>query len=255
MGSGEGENSSSDVRERLTAAWQNHRIAEACGILMDEVLPRCLKWLLNGFVHQGVSYEDAEDCFDDAVEGLLKRDASQVDDPYNYVFTCAKNAALDLLRERKHLVCYDPDWEGREDDAAQEAEGDAGQAATRWSPDALNIVLEAALDVEITARDEQLRNIFGIALPRLAPARRRLVEVLLDLGTDITNAALADLMGRYGKKIPKIVEGSALERLQGRLVAAHELGINFDDLLVPTPEAWARKPMIPSPEEDIDPVL
>ncbi len=250
MGSSEDENGSSDVKGRLTAAWEGHSTAEACGILVNEVMARCITWLLNRFGHQGISYEDAEDCFNEGVEGILKRQPGQIADPYNYVFTSANNAALDILQERKHLVRYDPDWEGNEDDAPKSDGDGAQQPRPSWSEEALQIVAEAALDDEVTARGDYLRNIFDVTLPKLAPARRLLVEVLLDHGANISNAVLAELMNRSETAV-KSLKSRTLDDLRSFLpVAAQELGINFDQLLAPTAEAWVRKPVLPSPEED-----
>ena len=243
----------SDVAERLNNAWHSHNIAEACGILMDDVMPRCLKWLLNGFGHQGVSHEDTEDCFNDAVEGLLKRDPSKVNNPYNYVFTSAKNTALDLLRERKHLVRYNPEWDGSEEHVGDDADGSARRSTLGWHADILQIITEAVLDAEVTARGDQLRAVFGITLPKLAPARRRLIELFLDRGADITNATLAGFMNRSETAL-KSLKSRTFDDLRDLLpLSAHELGINFYHFLAPSPEISVRRPSFPSPEEDIEP--
>ena len=101
-----GEESTQDLKSRLDTAWKGEKIAESCGILIEEVMPRCARWLLNKF--RPLSQEDCEDCFNDGVEGLLKQEPGQVNDPYNYLFTSAKNSALDIIRERKLIVRYDP---------------------------------------------------------------------------------------------------------------------------------------------------
>jgi DNA-directed RNA polymerase specialized sigma24 family protein len=202
-----------------------------------------------------VSQEDAEDCFDAAVEGLLKRDSGQVGDPYNYVFTSAKNAALDLLRERKLLVRYDPEWEGNTDDLNGDDGGGPMGPPPEWFTESLRVIAEAVLEVEISARDEQLRAAFGITLLKLAPNRRRLVEILLDRGTDITNAALADLMGRSETALKSLKSRTFGDLRELLPVAAHELGINLDDLLAPPPEISFRRPALPSSDEDIEPVV
>ena len=183
-----------DTKERLSTAWFNGSTAEALGILNDDVRRWCVRWLVSRFGHQGISEEDAEDCFSDAMEGLLNREASKVSDPYNYVFTGAKNAALDILDERKRLVRRNPEWEGQEDDIDEYGGESVASTPSAWSARDLLIVTEATLDIEVSGRTEQLRDLYRFVLPKLNPARRRLVEVLLERGADISYAALADVM-------------------------------------------------------------
>ena len=137
-----------DVRARLQAAWSSGRIQETCGLLVENARPRCIAWLLNRF--SSISTEDAEDCYDAAIDGVLRRGPEKVRDVYNYLFTSARNAALDLVQERKHFVSFDPEWiEGASDDR-------------------LLIIAEAALDEELTVRVDQLRKLYALTLPRLA---------------------------------------------------------------------------------------
>ena len=165
-----------DIKERLVLAWQGQTIYDLCGILIEEARPRCIRWLLGQFGHQRISYEDAEDCFDGAVEGLLKRDPSQVTDPYNYVFTSAKNATLDILRERKPLVKYDPEWEGQEDDTGKDDGEVTRPQSAAWLADGLLTITEATLDIEVTARTEQLRAVYRLVLPHWRPTEDVLLE-------------------------------------------------------------------------------
>ena len=242
--------STPDLKLRLAEAWKVDNIAETCGVLVDEVRPRCVKWLLSSF--SNLSIEDCEDCFNDGVEGLLKRKPEHVNDPYNYVFTSAKNAAFDILRERKLIVQYNPDWYGDEDSTEYWSEG-AQSSNASWPTEAMLIVAEVALDVEIaeiTVRDEQLRTAFQATLPKLVPNRRRLVEVLLEHGANIANAVLADIMDSTETAV-KSLKSRTFDDLRHLIpVAAGELGINFDILLAPEPEALVRNPVIPSEEDD-----
>ena len=242
----------SDLKERLTSAWHSQSTNLTCGILVEEVMPRCVRWLVNRY--QGLSYEDSEDCFHEAVEGLLKRASHKIDDPYNYVFTSAKNVALDLLRERKNIVHYDPEWEGSQD-ADNYGTGRAKGVDTRKHVGTLQVITEAVLDSEISVRDQQLRDVFDITLPKLAPARRRLLELLMDRGADITNAALAELMGITETAL-KSLKSRTFRDLRDLLpTVAESLGVNFDHLLSPPPEVLFRRPSVPSPDDDVEPTL
>ena len=121
-----------------------------------------------------------------------------------------------------------------------------------WTFEGMLIVAEAALDVELTAKDEQLQAIFRAALPKLARNRRRLAEVLLQHGATITNAVLADIMEQSQTAIKSLKSRTFYDLRRLLPVSADELGINFDTLLAPEPEVWVRNPVIPSEEEDVD---
>ena len=255
MGLDEKEFGTPDTKERLGIAWRIGPTAEAWGILNEEVRRWCVGWIIGNFGHQGISEEDAEDCFSEAMEGLLKRAPIQVTDPYNYVFASAKNAALDILRERKPLIRRDPEWDGQEDELDEHAGETGVSKPTAWLADGLLVITEATLDIEVTARTEQLRAVYRLALPKLAPNRRRLVEVLLDRGTDMSIAALADIMG-CSESALKSLKSRAIADLRELLpLAAQQLGINLDSLLSPVPEALIRLPVLPTTEEDIEPIL
>ena len=215
-----------DVRKRLQAAWSSDRIHEACGILVDDVRPRCIGWLLNRF--SSISKEDAEDCVDAAIESVLRRGSEKVNDVYNYLFTSAKNKALDLVEERKHFARYDPEWiEGASDGR-------------------LLVIAEAALDEEITVRGDQLRKLYALTFPKLAPRRRRLAKLLLEDGTGSSNEILAEMMGT-SKAALKSLKSRTLSDLRRLLsISADELGIDFEQLVSPPPEVLSGRPSLPS---------
>ena len=214
------------MRERLQAAWSSGRIHEACGFFVDDVRPRCIGWLLNRF--SSISKEDAEDCFDAAIDSVLRRDPEKVNDVYNYLFTSARNNALDLVQERRHLARFDPEWiEGASDDR-------------------LLVVAEAALDEELTVRVDQLRRLYALTLPRLAPRRRRLTELLLVDGVGSSNEELAEMMG-ISKEALRSLKSRTLSDLRRLLpISADELEINFEQVLSPPPEVLSAQPFSPS---------
>ena len=241
-----------DVKSRLIDAWKAGKIAATCGVLVDEVSQRCVQWLLRKFHSQGLSFEDCEDCFNDGVEGLLNRSPEQVKDPYNYVFTSALYAAYDMLGERKHVAQYDPNWLEADDELLADWSNVPQAGMINWSPEAMQIVAEVAVDAELSVRVEQLRAIFRTTLLRLAPNRRRLVEVLLEHGPTTANAVLADIMGRSETAI-KSLKSRTLSDLHDLLPSsADELGINFGVLVSPDPEALVQNPVIPSEEDESD---
>ena len=241
-----------DVKLLLAEAWKGDNIAEACGILVDDIMPRCVQWLLGKFHRQGLSYEDFEDCFNDGVEGLLKRSPEQVPDPYNYVFTSALHAAFDTLRERNYIVQHDPDWHGSDDEPIKDWNDTPAAEEVDWSSEAMLIVAEVSVDAELSVREEQLKAIFRISLLKLAPNRRRLVEALLEHGANIANAVLADIMGRSETAIKSLKSRTIADLRYLLPSSADELGINFDLLVAPEPEALIRNPVIPSEEDESD---
>ena len=215
-----------DVRERLQAAWSSGRVHEACGLLVDDVRPRCIGWLLNRF--SSISTEDAEDCFDAAIDGVLRRGPGKVRDVYNYLFTSARHTALDLVQERQHFVPFDPEWiEGASDDR-------------------LLVIAEAALDEELTVRVDQLRQLYALTLPKLSTGRRRLAEFLLVDGAGSSNEDLAEMMD-ISKEALKSLKSRTLSDLRRLLpISADELGIDFEQVLSPTPEVLGVRPFLPS---------
>ena len=220
---------SDELREHLDAAWVSGRIAEACGIFVEELRPRCIRWLLGGF--SSISEEDAEDCFDAAIDGVLRRDPGKVNDVYNYMFTSARNNALDLVQERKYFARFDPEWiEGASDDR-------------------LLVVAEAALDEELTVKVDQLRTLYALTLPKLGPRRRRLAKLLLVEGVGSSNEALAEMMDT-SKEALKSLKSRTLSDLRRLLpISADELGIDFEQVLSPPPEVLLARPSLPSGED------
>ena len=222
---GELDTKTDDVRERLQRAWASEDIQGTCGILLADVEPRCMRWLLHNF--QSLSEEDAEDCFNAAIEGVLRRGSEKVRDVYIYLFTSARNGALNLVRERKRFVPLDPEL----------VEG--------ASADRLLVIAEAALDEEITVRVDQLKQIFALALPKLAKNRRRLAELLLGEGTGLSSEDLARTMG-LSKTALKSLKSRTLSDLRRLFpIAAEELGIDFEQVLSPTPDVLKVQPFLP----------
>ena len=217
-----------EVRERLDAAWVSGRTAEVCGIFVDDIRARCIWWLLRKF--PSIAEEDAEDCVDDAFEGVLTRGSEKIHDVYNYLFTSAKNKAVDLVKERKQFVLVDPEW--------LELAGD----------DRLFVVAEAALDEELTLRVGQLRRLFALVLPKLAKNRQRLVALWLDDRVGSSNEVLAELIG-ISKGALKSLKSRTLSDLRELLPAsAYELEIDFEQVLRPVPEVLSTRPSIPCEE-------
>ena len=119
--------------------------------------------------------DDAEECLDDAIESIHNRDPETVNNIYNYLFTCVRRNAINLVNERKSFVRLDPEWV---------------EAA---SDESLLKIAEVALDGELTVRVDQLRRLYDLTLPKLSPNRRRLALLLLER-TGLTNEELAEMM-------------------------------------------------------------
>ena len=221
-------------------------------MLVDEVQPRCIHWLLRRFNHSGLSYEDCEDCYNDAVEGLLRRGSNSVQDPYNYVFTSARNAALDLIKERRSFVNYDPEWQYDNCGLSSGSSDALEPSKTLWTVEAMTSVAESALDTEISARDEQLRAILLIALPKLPYRRRYLVEILLETGANVSNTVLADLMDSSESAIKSLKSRTFAELRNLIPSCANELGIDFDLLLAAEPDVFVQELIVPSEDNDFE---
>ena len=128
------------------------------------------------------------------------------------------------------FVSFDPEWiEGASDDR-------------------LLIIAEAALDEELTVRVDQLRKLYALTLPRLALGRRRLAELLLVDGAGSSNEDLAEMMD-ISKEALKSLKSRTLSDLRRLLpISADELGIDFEQVLSPTPEVLGVRTFLPSEE-------
>lgn len=195
---------------------------------MEEVRPRCIEWLLRKF--SAISEDDAEDCVDEAFEGVRERSSESVKDVYNYLFSSAKYKALDLIQERKYRVSFDSEW------------------LTSAVDERLYVVAEAVLDEELTVRVDQLRRLFALAFSKLAPNRRRLVELWLEGGVRSSNEVLAKDMDISNGAL-KSLKSRTLSDLRDLLpTSADELGIDFQHVLNPPPEVLSARPSLPSEE-------
>ena len=221
-----------DARERLQKAWASGNIHEAYGILVQDIKPWYVRWLLNRF--SSISVDDAEECVDAAIESVYNRGHQLVGNVYNYLFTGVRRNAIDLVKERKHFVPIDPEW------------------VEAVSDDRLLVITEAALDEELTVRVDQLRQLYTLTLPKLPPNRRRLAELLLLDGAGSSNEDLAEMMG-LSKAALKSLKSRTLSDLRGLLpVSAAALGIDFEQVLRPTPEVWELRPLLPSEDNGED---
>ena len=218
-----------DVKERLLKAWSSGNIHEAFGILVVDMWPWYIRWLLKRF--PSFSVDDAEECLDDAIESIHNRDPETVNNIYNYLFTCVRRNAINLVNERKSFVRLDPEWV---------------EAA---SDESLLKIAEVALDGELTVRVDQLRRLYDLTLPKLSPNRRRLALLLLER-TGLTNEELAEMM-EMTKDALKSLKSRTLADLRRLLpISAEELGLDFNQVLNPLPEVFEERPFLPSEDNE-----
>lgn len=249
--------SSEDLQRRLALAWLGGRIDETCGILIDEVQPRCVKSLLSKYEGK-LSYDDCEDCFDHGVEKLLghKDNPQEIGNPYNYVWTCAINEGADILRERGRFVRFDPDWLGSEEDGSAD-ELVPPLIPTSWHSHSALEVAEVTLDAELHGSKhlETIKEALSLAIRRLPPQRQRLIGILLEHEVRVSNELLAELMGMANTAI-RSLKSRAFQDLRILIpAAAEELGVDIGSLLVPEPEVLTPEPpSLPSTDEDIEPI-
>ena len=187
------DSSTDELNKRLNAAWAAGRHHEASAILLEEVMPRIRRWLLPRF--PAISLEDAEDCFHDAVGGLMRRQPDAVNNVYSYVFTSAKNKAIEIATERQNSVYVGPDLQAKIEKGQRIFSQDGQVLGLCARLDMLSVVAEAALDEELTLREDQLRTLFALTLTKLHWRRRRLTELLLNHGPGAGNDLLAEMMG------------------------------------------------------------
>ena len=198
---------------------------------MEDLKLWYVRWLLTRF--SSISVDDAEECVDAAIESVYNRGNQKVKNVYNYLFTCVRRNALDLVYERKPFVPLDPEWiEGASDDR-------------------LLVIAEVALEEELTVRVDQLRKLYALTLPKLSQNRRRLVLLLVERA-GFSNEELAGMMG-MSKEALKPLKSRTLSDLRHLLpISAEELGIDFEQVLRPTPEVFELRPLLPSEDNGED---
>ena len=236
-----------ELKQRLNDAWVEGRRHEAYGIIVGEVKPRTCEWLARKFWK--LSIEDTEDCFDGAISALIERESRKFENVYSYLFTSARHNAEDVLRERKR----DGDlyhYRLTGDDDADWHTSDLGRAFIEdVSPERLLVIVEAALEEEVTLRSEQLKQLFAMTLSKLPPRRRRLVELIANHRSDIGNDHLAEMMSASPSALKSLKSRTFSEIRELLPVAADELGIDFIQVLEPPPEVLISRRVLPTAEE------
>lgn len=250
------ESKQDDLGSRLASAWSSGQLAEAASILIDEVTPRCVKSLLFKYGDK-LSYEDCEDCVDCGIEKLMNhtQNTSKIQNPYAYVWTCAINEAMDIMKERSQFVHFDPEWLGVDKDDSDDA-GEVPIHGNRTLDSAL-IITEIALDAEVSepSSHKVIKEVLKLSVSRLANKRRHLIEVLLEHGAFIKNEILAGLMGMKDGAV-RSLKSRAFEDLRVLIPqSAQELGVDISSIIAPEPEVLTPTTTeLPSPEEDIEPI-
>ena len=246
------ESKQDDLRSRLASAWSSDQLAEAASILIDEVTPRCVKFLLFKY-RDKLSYEDCEDCVDCGIEKLMNhtQNTSKIRNPYAYVWTCASNEAMDIMKERSQVVHFDPDWLGVGKDDSDDAREVPIQG--NHSFDSALIITEIALDAEVgdSFHHGVIKEVLRLSISKLAKKRKRIIEVLLEHGASISSELLAELMGMKDGTV-RSLKSRAFKDLSLLIPeAAKELGVAVTEFLAPEPEIFTETiPSLPSLDED-----
>jgi DNA-directed RNA polymerase specialized sigma24 family protein len=192
------------------------------------------------------------------VEKLLGRkdNPADISNPYNYVWTCAINEGVDILRERSQVVHFDPEWLGSDED---ESTGEVAPLPdpSSWHPYSTLVVAEVALDTELqdSKHLEIIREVISLAVRRLPRQRQRIVGILLEHEVRVSNERLAELMGMSDTAV-RSLKSRAFQDLRTLIpAAAQELGIDISSLIVPEPEILPPEPpKLPSTDEDAEPI-
>ena len=225
---------------------------EAASILIEEVTPRCVKSLMFKYGDK-LSYEDCEDCVECGIEKLMNhtQNTSKIRNPYAYVWTCAINEAMDIMKESSQAVHFDPEWLGEGKDDSDDA-GEVPIHGNRTLDSAL-IITEIALGAEVSepSSHKVIKEVLKLSVSRLANKRKRLIEVLLEHGAFIKNELLAELMGMKNGAV-RSLKSYAFNDLSLLIPqAAQELGVDISNIIAPEPEVLTPPSTeLPSPDED-----
>jgi DNA-directed RNA polymerase specialized sigma24 family protein len=245
------ESNQESVGSRLASAWLSGQLAEAAGILIDEVTPRCVKSLL--FKFNKLSYEDCEDCVECGIEKLMEHTKSlgKIKNPYSYVWTCALHEAMDIMRGHNQVVHFDPEWLGA--DKAEDDNGEKIVTQAKHTIDNALLITEIALEAEVgdSSQHGVIKEVLSLSISRLAKKRKHIIEVLLEQGAFISNEILAELTGMKDGAV-RSLKSRAFNDLRILIPeAAKELGVDVTEFLAPEPDIFAENiPSVPSLDED-----
>ena len=243
------EDSAADLRSRLAHTWKSDRPSFWL-IMYEELRPYCMRWLSRSFLSTNLCEEDFEDCFTDAVEGLMRRDSKEIDSPMNYVFTSARNAALDMISERKRFVSFPLELIEDGEDWDDIPEDSSAFSDVKWDAESLTEVAEISLQDEVTPKTEQLRIIFNHLLRKLPKERHWLAGLMLEHGTSAPNAIFAEIMGKTETAVKSLKSRTLADMRKLFPQSAQEVGIDLSSLLAPAVESGLESSEIPSGDGD-----
>lgn len=246
-----------DLSQRLASHWHQGELDSACGLLINDVQQKCLRYLTNEYGNT-LSVEDCEDCFDYGVSKLLanKDSPEKIPNPYDYVWTCARNEAKDMCTEKNILIALDPERDGHAEDDNYDDETPKDYHRD-YRADSYVTITEITLDTEIIDSNATriIKDILEQAIVQLSKNRRKLINVLLEHGAFITNKLLAELL-EISETATRSLKCYAFADLRVLIPqVARELGIPLDTIISPEPETGVAETMsLPTVEEDNEPL-
>lgn len=93
----------SPLKDRLRDCWVNGKYADFYAAVMAELEPKVLRYFKGHDPYRQLSEEDQEDCFSQALEGLIELQRighCTTTNFESYIWQSAKNAAFDLIKSR-----------------------------------------------------------------------------------------------------------------------------------------------------------
>lgn len=242
----------SELKTELNRLWGTGDRATFCARVLDSLAPEIHR-SLRRYSGGDLSAEDCEDCFNEALEGLVMRDdgAPPVTDAVAYLWRSAYNAANSLFKyygkesgaqlELRRTLRVD---RGRRKRALRPESTEPQAESTEIPEDIAAILIEEMLELEpepsVACRAVQ------IAVTRLNPALREVAQHLMRFGAEYTSSDAPVDLGlspdtfrkrkqRLFECLPKLVL-DALRELGAETKAVEFTALFTEPTAIPTDE-------------------
>lgn len=259
------------LKERLQELWNDGRLPEFYSVVMDELKSRVISKIRSprkyikskGHIDiPDLTDDEREECFSEGLERFIKRGekiSEPIENPQYYIYQYAKNAAIDLIRERAKERRGKREYK---DERGYSSGSRHKRPPLRESSDRNYTITSTSISIPgrsarffledaftgIEAEESWAVKVVREAVSRLSPTLRRVAEHMLTYGHDCKSPeAIGDLgMPPTTYRSYRARANEKLKRMVPRVM--DEMDIEFRR--VPTPEVFSEKPPFPSDEEN-----
>jgi DNA-directed RNA polymerase specialized sigma24 family protein len=230
-------------------AWGSGDDATFFGIAEGDLREVVLRVLARS---HGVTYEEAEECWHEALQALVAMAPAaraRVDNPHAYIWRCAKNAAADVHRERRDVVIVSLGDEEMHASPSETSPDYDEPSPFLIREELATYIVEGTLDQEVDGGPVgQCGAVVAEAVARLSPSLRRVTEHWLARNGDVNSTEMPSELG-MSPVAYRVAKHRAFEALQRSIPdIARERGVSLRgvDVEVLKPPAG-----VPTAAEDV----